>query len=42
MYIWYRDIKREVDFSNYATKTDVKNVTDVDASGFALKKSWLV
>ena len=24
MYIWYRDIKPEVDFSNYATKTDVK------------------
>ena len=36
------NISVKVDLSNYATKTDVKNVTDVDASGFALKKSWLV
>ena len=26
-----------VDFSNYATKTDLKNVTHVDTSSFALK-----
>ena len=32
------NISVKVDLSNYATKTDVKNVTDVDASGFALKK----
>ena len=25
-------------FSNYAAKTDLKNVTHVDTSGFALKK----
>ena len=27
----------KVDLSNYATKTDLKNVTHVDTSGFALK-----
>ena len=26
-----------VDLSNYATKTDLKNVTNVDTSSFALK-----
>ena len=29
----------KVDLSNYATKTDVKNVTHVDISTFALKTS---
>ena len=31
------DINGEVDLSNYATKTDLKNVTHVDTSSFALK-----
>ena len=31
------DIKVELDLSNYATKTDLKNVTQVDASSFASK-----
>ena len=31
------DINVKVDLSNYATKTDVKNITHVDTSGFALK-----
>ena len=30
-------IKAKVDLSNYATKTDLKNVTHVDTSSFALK-----
>ena len=31
------DINVKVDLSNYATKTDLKNVTRVDVSSFALK-----
>ena len=31
------NINVKVDLSNYATKTDLKNVTDVDTSSFALK-----
>ena len=31
------DINIKVDLSNYATKTDIKNITHVDTSGFALK-----
>ena len=31
------NIKVRVDLSNYATKTDLKNVTHVDTSSFALK-----
>ena len=31
------NIKVKVDLSNYATKTDLKNVTHVDTSGFARK-----
>ena len=31
------DINVTVDLSNYATKTDLKNVTHVDTSNFALK-----
>ena len=30
-------IKVKVDLSNYATKTDLKNVTHADTSSFALK-----
>ena len=32
-----KDIKTKVDLSNYATKTDLKNVTHVDTLSFALK-----
>ena len=32
-----RNINVTVDLSNYATKTDLKNVTHVDTSNFALK-----
>ena len=31
------DIKVKLDLSNYATKTDFKNVTHVDVSSFASK-----
>ena len=30
-------IKFKIDLSNYATKTDIKNISHVDTSGFALK-----
>ena len=32
-----RDINVKVDWSNYATKTDLKNISHVDTSSFALK-----
>ena len=32
-----RDINVKVDLSNYATKTDLKKVSHVDVSSFALK-----
>ena len=32
------DVNVKVDLSNYATKIDLKNVTDVDVSSFAVKK----
>ena len=32
-----RNINVKVDLSNYATKTELKNVTHVDTSSFALK-----
>ena len=31
------NIKVKVDLSNYATKTDLKNISHIDASSFALK-----
>ena len=31
------NIKVEIDLSNYATKDDIKNITHVDTSSFALK-----
>ena len=34
-----RDINVKVDLSNYATKTDLKNISHVDASSFALKST---
>ena len=33
------DINGKVDLSNYATKADIKNITHIDTSGFALKSS---
>ena len=33
------DINVKVDLSNYATKTELKNVTYVDTSSFTVKKS---
>ena len=30
-------IKVKIDLSNYATKTDIKNISHVDPSSFALK-----
>ena len=32
-----RNINVKVDLSNYATKTDLENILQVDASSFALK-----
>ena len=32
-------IKVELDLTNYATKTDLKNITDTDVSSFASKTS---
>ena len=36
------DINVKVDLFNYATKTDLKNVSHVDVSSFALKPLMLV
>ena len=33
------DINVSVDLSNYATKTDIKNISHVDTSSFTLKSS---
>ena len=33
------NINVKVDLSNYATKTDLKNITHVDTSSFALKRN---
>ena len=34
-----RDINVKVDLTNYATKTDIKNISHVDTSSFALKSN---
>ena len=34
-----RNIKVKVDLSNYATKADIKNISHVDTSSFALKRN---
>ena len=34
-----RNIRLELDLSNYATKTDLKNISHVDASSFASLKT---
>ena len=33
------DINIKVDLSNYATKADIKNISNVDTSSFALKSN---
>ena len=33
-------VKIELDLSNYATKTDLKNARDIDTSDFAKKIDW--
>ena len=33
------DINVKVDLSNYATKSDIKNISHVDTSSFALKRN---
>ena len=33
------DINVKVDLSNYATKTDVKNISHIDTSSFELKSN---
>ena len=32
-----RNVKVELDLTNYATKTDLKNITHIDVSSYALK-----
>ena len=34
------DVNVKVDLCNYATKTDIKNISSVDTSSFALKSNW--
>ena len=34
-----RDINVKIDLSNYATKTDIKNISHIDTSSFALKSN---
>ena len=36
------DINVEVDLSNYATKADIKNISHVDTSHFALKTNQIL
>ena len=36
------DINVKLDLSSYATKADLKNVSFVDTSNFALKQIWQV
>ena len=33
------NINVKIDLSNYATKTDLKSITHIDSSSFALKKN---
>ena len=34
-----RDINVKIDLSNYATKADIKNISHIDTSSFALKRN---
>ena len=36
------DIDLKVDFSNYVTKADIKNISHVDTSSFALKSNLII
>ena len=36
------DINVKVDLSNYATKTDIKNIAHIDTSSFALKTNLAI
>ena len=36
---FYGDINIKVDLSNYATETDMKNISHIDTSGFARKSN---
>ena len=36
------DINVKVDVSNYATKADIKNISHVDTTSFALKKNLAI
>ena len=36
-YPYFNNIKVELDLTNYATRTDLKNITHVDGSSFASK-----
>ena len=36
------DINVKADLSNYATKADIKNISHVDTSNFALKKNYQI
>ena len=33
------EINVKIDLSNYATKTDIKNISNIDTSSFALKSN---
>ena len=33
------DIKVKVEFSNYATEIDIRNISDIDTSSFTLKSN---
>ena len=34
-----RDINVKIDLSNYATKADIKNISHINTSSFALKRN---
>ena len=34
-----RDTNVKIDLSNYATKVDIKNISHIDTSSFALKRN---
>ena len=36
------DIDLKVDLSNYVTKADIKNISHVDTSSFALKSNLII
>ena len=36
------NVKVELDLTNYATKTDLKNITHIDTSSYALKANYAI